>query len=151
MKKLWTFFPAAIVPCLILSVEWVRAADIGFDGAMSRKIRRFFNKKNCSCDHVPDRRWHDKNVAPWQFCGGSLAPFERSSLSRRHVSAAGLISHLVTKHSKHNPIFRNSTVAKQPVEYNHVPFYLRCVGLVSIWIGSGTLFYSWYNQWPLPQ
>lgn len=35
--------------------------------------------------------------------------------------------------------------------YNPMRMYLRCMGIVVIWVTSGTLFYSFCNDWPLPQ
>lgn len=34
---------------------------------------------------------------------------------------------------------------------NHVQLYCRCLFVVLVWIATGTLFYSKYNGWPLPQ
>jgi len=38
-----------------------------------------------------------------------------------------------------------------PMEYNPLKMYLSCLGIVFIWITTGTLFYSYYNNWPLAQ
>lgn len=35
--------------------------------------------------------------------------------------------------------------------YNPLRMYLSCINIVAIWIGTGTLFYSICNDWPLPQ
>lgn len=32
-----------------------------------------------------------------------------------------------------------------------IKMYLNCIAIVSVWVIIGTLFYSWFNEWPLPQ
>ena len=36
-------------------------------------------------------------------------------------------------------------------EYDPLKMYTTCMGIVFVWITSGTLFYSWLNEWPIPQ
>lgn len=36
-------------------------------------------------------------------------------------------------------------------EYNPLKMYVTCMGITLMWIVSGTLFYSYCNDWPLPQ
>jgi len=56
-----------------------------------------------------------------------------------------------------NP-FERRRIARlaQPQPLMHLPtskkqMYLTCFAIVFVWISSGTLFYSYYYQWPLPQ
>lgn len=46
---------------------------------------------------------------------------------------------------------KNSIVTPKPNVYNPLQMYRRCMGIVLVWITAGTLFYSFYNDWPLPQ
>jgi len=45
----------------------------------------------------------------------------------------------------------SSTRSKRPSYYSPFRMYLSCMGIVSLWILTGTLFYSYYNEWPIPQ
>ena len=36
-------------------------------------------------------------------------------------------------------------------EYNPLRMYLSCICIVFVWMATGTLFYSWLNEWPIPQ
>jgi Ca2+-binding EF-hand superfamily protein len=45
----------------------------------------------------------------------------------------------------------DSNLSKVRIAYNPLRMYLNCMAIVSVWIGSGTLFYSYCNDWPLPQ
>lgn len=46
---------------------------------------------------------------------------------------------------------KETTPAPKQHKYDPLAFYMRCMGIVLVWISSGTLFYSYYNQWPIPQ
>jgi Ca2+-binding EF-hand superfamily protein len=45
----------------------------------------------------------------------------------------------------------HSNTPKVRVAYNPLSMYLTCMAIVSVWIASGTLFYSYCNDWPLAQ
>jgi Ca2+-binding EF-hand superfamily protein len=45
----------------------------------------------------------------------------------------------------------DTNLSKVRIPYNPLRMYLNCMAIVSVWIGSGTLFYSYCNDWPLPQ
>jgi hypothetical protein len=44
-----------------------------------------------------------------------------------------------------------SLKSSRPSYYSPFRMYLSCMGIVSLWILTGTLFYSYYNEWPIPQ
>mmetsp|Transcript_17191 Transcript_17191/g.39721 ORF Transcript_17191/g.39721 Transcript_17191/m.39721 type:complete len:608 (+) Transcript_17191:109-1932(+) len=48
---------------------------------------------------------------------------------------------------------QDTQILLQTKSSNYSPFrmYCSCIGIVSIWILTGTLFYSYTNDWPIPQ
>ena len=47
-------------------------------------------------------------------------------------------------------ISENASGSK-PLKYSTFRMYCSCIGIVSLWILSGTIFYSYTNDWPFPQ
>lgn len=45
----------------------------------------------------------------------------------------------------------NEDIIKKPYVYNPLRMYMRCMGIVTLWITTGTIFYAVCNDWPLPQ
>lgn len=93
-----------------------------------------------------------------QVRGGSL-PVRQN----RYTDGRSLLRRMFKLFSLRFPLKRRGQQQQQQQEspinhtsshlepYNPLLFYLRCMGIVLIWISSGTLFYSYYNEWPLPQ
>lgn len=62
---------------------------------------------------------------------------------RRPPSILGRIRRRGTKNA--TPI-----ILQQP-PYNPLRMYLSCMAIVFVWMATGTIFYSYCNNWPLPQ
>ena len=44
-----------------------------------------------------------------------------------------------------------SAASTRPSHYSTFQMYCSCMGIVSLWILTGTFFYSYTNEWPIPQ
>lgn len=44
-----------------------------------------------------------------------------------------------------------SNSSTQKYYFSPLQMYISCIGIVSLWIVTGTLFYSYCNEWPIPQ
>ena len=44
-----------------------------------------------------------------------------------------------------------SNSSTQKYYFSPLQMYISCIGIVSLWIVTGTLFYSYCNDWPIPQ
>lgn len=64
--------------------------------------------------------------------------------TRNRLSIRGLLAL-----PRSEPVNDDRPTEFQP--YNPFRMYLSCLGIVTIWITTGTLFYSYCNNWPLPQ
>jgi Ca2+-binding EF-hand superfamily protein len=73
------------------------------------------------------------STAPWMR---NFHAKEKATISKDNLPV--LSSPLVSTRSSRRP-------------YSPLRMYLTCLTIVSIWITSGTLFYSICNDWPLPQ
>lgn len=73
---------------------------------------------------------------------------QKSTVSRRFFILDRLRA-LLPVHRRFAPAQPNAEASPEP--YNPLRMYLSCLGIVMVWIVSGTLFYSYCNDWPLPQ
>lgn len=98
--------------------------------------------------------WRRRQVLQLQIRGGSSDSLKKASRRER------IFTFFSPKQStkKFDSCSRDSTSAsttesstQKVSDYNPLLFYRRCMVVVLVWIGSGTLFYSYCNQWPLPQ
>jgi Ca2+-binding EF-hand superfamily protein len=97
-------------------------------------------------------RYNRRRLCPtksvlWAPGGGQEVEQSGSSIPS-HFSIIGRIRALVP----FNRMFPSAQSAeKTPRPYNPLRMYMSCLGIVIVWIVTGTLFYSYCNDWPLPQ
>jgi Ca2+-binding EF-hand superfamily protein len=97
------------------------------------------------------------------FRGGTEAdgnvPFARRQLSIRNILREPPWTRKQSTATREKSSIFDSTPPKQEPSNNHLQsrsynplrMYLTCLAIVSIWITTGTLFYSICNDWPIPQ
>ena len=79
------------------------------------------------------------------FITKEASPIRRSMSTLRHRIRSAIPTS-TNKNGNHD-----SNLSKARIPYNPLRMYLYCMSIVFVWIGSGTLFYSYCNDWPLPQ
>jgi Ca2+-binding EF-hand superfamily protein len=84
------------------------------------------------------------NARQGTFIKGEASPIRRSIINLRHRIRSVIPT--TNKNGSHA-----SNLSKVRIPYNPLRMYLNCMTIVSVWIASGTLFYSYCNDWPLPQ
>mmetsp|Transcript_26481 Transcript_26481/g.40495 ORF Transcript_26481/g.40495 Transcript_26481/m.40495 type:complete len:535 (-) Transcript_26481:15-1619(-) len=98
--------------------------------ALLRKRRKYVLKKFITRHTIKD---NSKIVLSTLFTrGGSSTNTEPRSKDRK-----------IDQHSSH--------ISKNNSKGHSQSMYLACMTVVLVWIATGTLFYSKYNDWPLPQ
>lgn len=81
----------------------------------------------------------------------------RKSFARAIVTAAAVKSRTTSRDKKAKQDDSSDYIQVQKpkpaglAQYNPFKMYYACMGIVTLWMATGTLFYSYTNEWPLPQ
>mmetsp|Transcript_25824 Transcript_25824/g.56629 ORF Transcript_25824/g.56629 Transcript_25824/m.56629 type:complete len:571 (-) Transcript_25824:400-2112(-) len=100
-----------------------------------------------SNDYSLLRHFWKIGTKPWKFAVEKVTPKTRNRHFGHETSSD---DHLVVEQGDDQPPESFSTVSK-PSYYSPLQMYASCMGIVTLWILTGTLFYSHVNEWPIPQ
>jgi len=83
----------------------------------------------------------------WKFAVGKMTP---KTNGRRSPNGADDNVDMLAEYGDYAPE-SFSTIPRLPQQYSPLKMYISCMSIVTLWIMTGTLFYSHVNKWPLPQ
>lgn len=87
------------------------------------------------------RRFRTLGIKGWKYAVERVAP-------KTSNDAAG-DDHLEV--GKDGETQKSISASSNPSHYSPFQMYCSCTGIVSLWILTGTFFYSYTNEWPIPQ
>lgn len=128
MRNLRTF---GVLVCALHILTKANARKDAFIKDKASPIRRYNGRKRQRTETINDTTLQ----------GGSS---KKSIISPRHRMRSVIPT--INKNGNHD-----SNPSKIRIPHNPLRMYLTCLAIVLVWIGSGTLFYSYCNDWPLPQ
>lgn len=76
--------------------------------------------------------------------------FQRTHLQSKDVDLTKSMRGGASQHDD-KVLLKSTTARGENLPSKKLSMYLACMGIVLIWITIGTLFYSRFNNWPLPQ
>ena len=122
------------------------------------KTMRVLNKKQAS---EVTRRFLKLGPKGWKYAVEQVAfntknsSITTTSTEKNPRGKASNDKYLNQKASKdgddHIEIRKPSQEAPRLTHYSPFKMYTACMGIVSLWILTGTFFYSYTNEWPVPQ